>query len=108
MNIHNTMEDIVLKYLNDILAEKEDTCTCEQCKLDMVSYALNRVRPMYVVSSRGIIHTENKKKKRIQEEIDVYSMVAEAIEVVSNARRHDIDLKNKALEFQKYHECAHL
>lgn len=101
MNIHNTMEDIVLKYLDEILEYKKELCKCEQCKLDMVSYALNRVRPMYVVSSRGIIHTENKKKKRIQEEIDVYSTVAEAIEVVSNARRHDIDLKNKNNKYQQ-------
>jgi competence protein ComFB len=85
------MEDVVLKYLNEILNQKSDTCKCEQCKTDMASYALNRIKPMYVVSSRGIIHTENIKREQKQEEIDVYSTVAEAVEVISNTRRHEHD-----------------
>ena len=91
MVLHNTMEDLVLNYLEEILKNKDDICKCYYCKLDMAAYALNRTSPMYVVSSRGIIHTENIKRRRVQEEIDVYSIVAEAIDVVSRIKRHDVD-----------------
>lgn len=91
--LHNTMEDLVISYLEEILDSKKGICKCDFCKTDMAAYALNRVRPMYVVSSRGVVHTENFKRKRIQEEIDVYALVAEAVDVVSNMKRHDVDHK---------------
>jgi competence protein ComFB len=101
MDIHNTMEDIVLHYLEEILILKNDICKCEQCKTDMACYVLNKVKPMYVVSSRGIIHAENFKRNYIQEEIDIYSIVAQAVEVVSNKRRHEVEekLKNEQNDF---------
>lgn len=99
MDIHNIMEDIILQYLEDILSQKNRVCQCEQCRLDMACYALNKVRPMYVVSSRGFIHTENKKRKEIQDEIDVYSAVVEAVDVISNTRRHEVNKKYPGIEF---------
>jgi competence protein ComFB len=89
MALHNIMEDVVSQYLNDILKEKNDICNCEQCMEDMKCYALNKVKPMYVVSSRGVIHTENKKRLNYQDEIDVYSIVVEAVSIVSKTKRHD-------------------
>ena len=92
MFIHNTIEDIVLKYLNEILLEKNDKiCKCEQCFNDMACYALNKIKPMYVVSSRGIIHIENKRREDRQDEIDVYTTISEAIDVVSSTRRHEVN-----------------
>lgn len=90
MDIHNTMEDVVLQYLDELLTLKNNICKCYQCRIDMACYALNKVRPMYVVSSRGVIHTENIKKEHIQDEIDIYATVAEAIDVVSGTRRHEV------------------
>jgi competence protein ComFB len=91
MDIHNNIEDMVFKYLDEILESKEGVCKCEQCKTDMACYALNRIKPMYVVSSRGIIHTENKRREDRQEEIDVFTTVSEAIDIVSNTRRHEVN-----------------
>jgi len=90
MDIHNTMEDVVLQYLNEILEAKKDVCKCEQCITDMACYALNKVGPNYVISSRGVIHTENDKRVKIQDEIDVYATVAQAIDIVSRTRRHEV------------------
>jgi len=98
MYIHNTVEDIVINHLEEILSLKDNICKCEQCKTDMICYSLNRIKPMYVVSSRGIIHTENKKREHIQEEIDIYSTVVEAVEVVSNTRRHKVNNEYKNIE----------
>jgi len=89
MALHNIMEDIVRQYVKEILSEKQDLCKCDQCIEDMTCYALNKVKPMYVVSSRGIIHSQNKKRLNYQDEIDVYSIVVEAVNVVSNTKRHD-------------------
>lgn len=93
MHIHNTIEDVVLKYLNEILSEKDDKkiCKCEQCFNDMACYALNKIKPMYAVSSRGIIHIENKRREDKQDEIDVYTTLSEAIDVVSSTRRHEVN-----------------
>ena len=90
MDIHNNIEDLVFKYLDEILSSKVNICKCEQCKIDMACYALNRVKPMYVVSSRGIIHTENRRREDRQDEIDVFTTVSEAIDIVSNTRRHEV------------------
>ena len=90
MYIHNNIEDLVFKYLDDVLASKDNICKCNQCKTDMACYALNRVKPMYVVSSRGIIHTENRRREDRQDEIDVFTTVSEAVDIVSSTRRHEI------------------
>lgn len=90
MYIHNNIEDLVFKYLDDVLASKDNICKCDQCKTDMACYALNRVKPMYVVSSRGIIHTENRRREDRQDEIDVFTTVSEAVDIVSSTRRHEI------------------
>ena len=95
MDIHNNIEDMVFKYLDEILASKKNICKCDQCKTDMACYALNRIKPMYVVSSRGIIHTENKRREDRQEEIDVFTTVSEAIDIVSNTRRHEVNAEYK-------------
>jgi competence protein ComFB len=88
MELHNMMEDIVTDYLKEILEAKTDICSCNQCRMDMAAYALNKVMPIYIVSSRGVIHTQNKKRNDFQQDIDTYSVVMEAVEAVSKTPRH--------------------
>lgn len=88
MIIHNLMEDIVQETLEDILKDRKDVCQCQQCKMDMICFALNKIPPKYVVSARGIIYTENRKISESQNYIDVYSIVMEAINTVSKTKRH--------------------
>ncbi|MCL2373939.1 MAG: late competence development ComFB family protein, partial [Treponema sp.] len=60
MELHNTMEDIVVARVSEIFEaiEKGDAaqkyCTCKQCRMDITCYALNRVWPHYIVSNRGV------------------------------------------------------
>jgi len=91
------MEDIVKEILEDILKDKKDICQCEQCKMDMVCFALNKILPKYVVSSRGIIHTEKNRISESQSYADVYSIVMEAINTVSNTKRHE---ENKIISIE--------
>jgi competence protein ComFB len=91
MELHNIMEDVVSDYIEEVLSQKKDICSCAQCKTDMACYTLNKVQPMYVVSSRGIIHTENKRRLNFQDDIDIFSIVLESVEVISKTKRHDIN-----------------
>jgi competence protein ComFB len=107
MGLHNFMEDIVSQYLEEILTQKIDICKCQQCREDMACYALNKVKPMYLVSSRGIIHTQNKKRLNYQDEIDVYSIVSESVNVVSKTKRHDEKYKNTVLNENETEDASY-
>lgn len=99
MDVHNLMEDVVIKCLNEILDLKSDVCKCEQCKLDMVCYILNKTKPMYVVSSRGIIHSQNERRENNQADIDIYSLVKEAIDIISRTPRHTYEKIDQETKF---------
>ena len=62
MTIHNLMEDFVYNEVNkvfDAAKEKNEpwfTCNCMQCRLDTVCFVLNRIKPRYTASGRGMAH----------------------------------------------------
>ena len=92
MNVHNLMEDVVIKAVNTLYdkvkAEKVTwlTCDCENCRLDTVSYVLNRIPPKYVVSGRGVTHNvEYLASSQLQADIDSLSL--EGMRTVSSTKR---------------------
>jgi len=92
MNVHNLMEDIVIKAVNTLYDKvKEEnvawlTCDCENCRLDTVSYVLNRIPPKYVVSGRGVTHNaEYLASSQLQADID--SLALEGMRTVSTTKR---------------------
>jgi len=92
MNIHNQLEDEVLKKVNEIFNEEEigesaHFCTCHQCRLDVACYVLNRMTPLYTVSGRGLAHLESDYQDKLQREADIVSLIKEGIDHVSNAKR---------------------
>lgn len=58
MKLHNYMEDVVEKMLNELLSDPKVACTCEQCRKDATAFALNRLPPRYVASQKGLAFTE--------------------------------------------------
>ena len=56
MQARNIMEDIVKKYLDEMLALRFDICTCEMCRQDVIAYVLTRLPPKYVTTDSGAIH----------------------------------------------------
>ncbi len=92
MDIRNIMEDAV-KAMVEELFEREDRekrldfCTCDQCKLDVVCYVLNRVKPEYIVSSRGLAYSEKEGLDKVQRQADLISMVKEGWGKVSHFPR---------------------
>ena len=96
MDIRNIMEDAV-KAMVEELFEREDRekrlgyCTCDQCKLDVACYVLNRVKPEYIVSSRGLAYSEKEGLDKVQRQADLVSLVKEGWGKVSHAPRPTSD-----------------
>ncbi|MBT3274240.1 MAG: late competence development ComFB family protein [Spirochaetales bacterium] len=92
MTVHNQMEDLVINLVNEIFDEEKATkqgsyCICKQCRTDVSCYVLNRIEPRYVISERGLAHTESAYLERIQETADLVTLIREGIEQVSATKR---------------------
>ena len=103
MNVHNLMEDIVTKAVNTLYDRVKGenvswlTCDCENCRLDTISYVLNRIPPKYVVSGRGVTHNaEYLASSQLQADIDSLGM--EGLRIVSTTKRpfHETNRKESA------------
>jgi len=93
MELHNTMEDIVVARVNEIFEaiDKGDSaqryCTCKQCRLDIICYTLNRVRPHYIQSNRGVSRVQTETVERQQQVADVTAMIHEGFRQVNHNQR---------------------
>ena len=93
MEVHNTIEDIVMTMADDIfqsLEQKEDKdkfCTCNQCRMDTICYVLNRAQPHYIVSNRGASRVQQESFERQQREADISALVHEGLKRVSHNQR---------------------
>ena len=79
MKVHNLMEDVVSKLVDKLYDQaKKDkapwlTCDCENCRIDSISYVLNRITPKYIVSDRGVTHSlEILNDKQLLADIVIY------------------------------------
>ncbi|HOJ50049.1 MAG TPA: late competence development ComFB family protein [Spirochaetota bacterium] len=87
MFIKNLKEDLVIKVLEDVLKDLKDVCKCSICVEDIVTYVLNRTKPFYISSGRGILHLEADLKIDIQDKTDIYSLVLQAINIIKDRRK---------------------
>jgi competence protein ComFB len=96
MEIRNVMEDAVKTVVEEIFATEEKErrmgyCTCDQCRLDVACYVLNRVKPEYIVSSRGLAYSEKEGLDKVQRRADVISLIQEGWAKVSHTPRDTSD-----------------
>ncbi|MDR0382723.1 MAG: late competence development ComFB family protein [Spirochaetaceae bacterium] len=93
MEIHNLVEELVFAEVEaacdsiNNLNKNDDLCTCRQCRLDTACYVLNRLKPHYVVSSRGIMREEQLDINKQQQLADIASLVYRGIKHVNLNRR---------------------
>jgi len=93
MELHNTVEDIVVARVNEIFEaiDKEGSerkyCTCNQCRMDITCYALNRVKPHYIVSNRGASRVRWESIERQQQIADISALVHEGFRQVNHNQR---------------------
>ena len=89
MNARNIMEEIVQKYMNEMLAMRFDVCTCDVCKQDILAYVLSRVPARYVTTESGAMHTMME-QLRVEQSSQILKELVKAIELVTSKPRHEI------------------
>ena len=86
LHLRNYMEEIVFNVMDEIL-EDMNVCSCEKCKMDIASKALNDLKPQYIVTRKGEIFTKIDNLYQ-QTETDVLSAVAKAAILIKRSPRH--------------------
>lgn len=86
MKYRNVMEDYVEQALDQVI-DSLDCCKCEQCREDIISYALNRLTPRYVSTERGRTFVKVNTMSS-QFEIDILAAIYEGAAVVKKHPRH--------------------
>lgn len=86
--LKNMMEDNVEHMLNKLLPTMPHICSCDDCRLDMATYALNRLQPKYARTSKGaIFHRFDTATAQVEAEI--LAVVVSAIETIGSHPHHD-------------------
>lgn len=85
--LRNVMEDYVILTLDHML-DSLDCCKCEKCRLDIASYALNRLPSKYVATTQGELMTKLCSMDT-QFEASVMLEIAKAAQVVTKHPRHE-------------------
>jgi competence protein ComFB len=104
MELHNTVEDTVIFRVTEILdsieksGNPEQLCTCNQCRMDTVCFVLNRTKPHYIVSNRGVARADQQNAQKRQEEVDIVSLAYEGIRRVNHNLRPNADHRSKGSE----------
>ena len=104
MNVHNVNEELVIDRVNELYTQVKKmnahwlTCDCEHCRIDAVSYVLNRIPPCYIVSGRGVIYNTMENNSQLKADID--ALVIEAMHIISSVKRpyHEQHEELKPLE----------
>jgi len=104
MDIHNIMEDVVTKHVYTIYDMLKNanaswlSCDCENCRLDTISYVLNRIPPKYIVSGRGMTYTQRAVDDDLQLKADIDALTNEGIKLISETKRPFHSLPRKECE----------
>lgn len=92
----NLMEETVLQKI-DQLWPGTDYCKCENCRMDIAAYALNRLPAQYVQSLKGKVMYRFE-STQMQREIEVTVAVSQGIEIVGKSPHKNINVAGDANE----------
>jgi competence protein ComFB len=92
VTVHNYAEEEVTGKVREIFdAEaargESGICTCEQCRMDVACFVLNRIPPRYQTSGRGLAHRESEYGEKLQREADMVSLIYRGIDRIRETRR---------------------
>ncbi len=107
MQIYNITKERVSELVNKAFESEDrpkDLCLCYQCRLDVMCHVLNRAKPVYVLSERGIAHLKDNYSASLQDLADLTMLVENGIQLVSKAKReHHLDPeKSEVIESEAY------
>ena len=100
MEIHNITEDLVFSTIQTIFdsfqkkGNPNNFCSCEQCKVDIACYVLNRSVPHYIVSNRGITRLKQDDIEWQQMEADIAVSINDGLRRIKHNQR-STSLHNK-------------
>lgn len=87
MEIKNYLEAIVKRIADELMNKDKGFCNCSQCRSDVLTYALNHLKPKYADTVTGHALTSvDIESEQIQAEITV--QVLEAIRKVKEHPNH--------------------
>ena len=92
----NMMEETVLDKI-DQLWEGTDYCKCNTCRMDIATYALNRLPARYVSSLKGAT-LQRFDSRTIQMDAEITACVFQAIRMVGESPSHDLSEKQNTPE----------
>lgn len=87
--LRNYTEVFIENELPTILGSYENICKCSLCIEDIKAFALNQLKPLYMVTEKGNIFLKLNELET-QFKTDVTAQIVRAIEVVSKKPRHNI------------------
>ena len=88
--LRNIMEDYVIVTLDHML-DNLDCCKCEKCRLDIASYALNRLPSKYVATTQGELMSRLCEFDNQFEAQVMATIVASANKIAKNPRPEESD-----------------
>jgi competence protein ComFB len=88
MELHNNMEDLVLRYAETSMNRMGSICKCEKCRKDVAAIALNNLPAKYIVTEKGDMYTRLKEME-MQYIADVVREVTKAIDIVAKNPMHE-------------------
>lgn len=84
---HNAMETLVEEAF-DKISDKLDCCTCELCRNDIIAYALNQLKPKYVVTEQGAMYSKANSTMKVQPGADIIAALSAGANLVRAHKRH--------------------
>lgn len=85
-NFKNYMEDLVQDMLPAVI-KNMTVCKCEQCRMDMMAYALNHLPAKYVVTRKGNLYTRIE-AMHSQFDADIITALSHGAALVAENPRH--------------------
>jgi competence protein ComFB len=101
MELHNTVKGKVISKVEEIfeaLDKSENTgkfCTCDQCKMDVICYVLNRTPPRYIVSNRGASRSLEDGFESQQQLADIAALIHDGLKQVNHNLRPNFAHSNE-------------
>lgn len=86
-DIVNMSEELIALKLKEIWKTNK-YCTCDKCRRDVYTYALNRMQPHYVDSTQGKLFLKLAYRDK-GENIELIKIVSNAVEVIGNNPQHE-------------------
>ncbi len=90
VGLTNLMEETVLNKI-DQLWKNTEYCKCDNCRLDIATYALNRLPAQYVQSIKGKVFYQFE-VTQIQPDIEVTVAVSKGIEIVGKSPHKNVQV----------------